>query len=83
MPASQYVEGVQWHALVPMDSSFNAPTIPYSACHYSDEELIQFIKGCKAVHGAVTLNAPIDIKGHIPAETAAQLKRLGKALEQK
>ncbi|MDO8587437.1 MAG: alpha-L-fucosidase [Armatimonadota bacterium] len=80
MPKSQYIDGVQWHALVPMDSSFNAPTIPYSACHYSDEELLQFLRGCKSVKGAVTFNAPIDINGHIPAETAAQLKRIGKVV---
>lgn len=80
MPTSQYIDGVQWHALVPVDSSFNAPTIPYSACHYSDEELLQFIRGCKAVKGAVTLNVPVDITGHIPLESAAQLKRIGQAL---
>jgi hypothetical protein len=80
MPESQYIDGVQWHALVPIDSSFNAPTIPASACHYTDKELLQFLRACKSVKGAVTFNAPIGLDGHIPAETAAQLKRLGKAL---
>ena len=82
MPKSQYVEGVQWHALVPIDSTFMGPTIPDQ--HYDDEFLLKFLRDCKAVHGAVTLNVPIDAAvGHIPATTADQLKRLGDALVKK
>lgn len=82
MPASQRIDGVQWHALVPVDSTFNA-TVPTERCHYTDETLIGFIKQCKRVRGAVTLNAPVDLQGHIPHTTAAQLKRIGVAIERK
>jgi len=81
MPTSQFVDGVQWHALVPIDSSFMAPVIPDQ--HYEDGALLKFLMDCKAVRGAVTLNVPIDTSnGHIPAATAAQIKRLGEALVQ-
>jgi alpha-L-fucosidase len=79
MPTSGFVDGVQWHALVPIDSTFN-PGIPQDRCHYPDEELIGFLSACKKVGGAVTLNAPIDANGRIPEATAAQLKRLGDAI---
>jgi hypothetical protein len=80
MPDSRFIDGVQWHALAPIDSTFN-PSVPATACHYSDEELLKFILGCKAVGGAVTLNVPINVNnGHISEETAAQLKRIGKAI---
>jgi hypothetical protein len=82
MPKSQYVDGVQWHALVPIDSSFMAPVVPDQ--HYEDDVLIKFLIDCKSVRGAVTLNVPIDTTvGHIPATTAAQVKRLGEALVKK
>ncbi len=79
LPTSQYVEGVQWHALVPIDSSFMAPVIPDQ--HYEDGDLLRFLTACKNVRGGVTLNVPIDTAlGHIPSATAAQLARLGEAL---
>jgi len=78
LPESQYVEGVQWHALVPIDSTFN-PDVPNM--HYTDEELFGFVKRCKSVGGAVTLNAPVGLDGHVPDETMAQLQRLGKTLK--
>lgn len=82
MPKAQFVDGVQWHALVPIDSSFMAPTIPDQ--HYEDAQLLQFLRGCRSVRGAVTLNVPIDTTvGRIPEATAAQLKRLGAALTEK
>ncbi len=79
MPSSRFVDGVQWHALVPLELTFN-PAISNERCHYSDEELTEFVRGCKKVEGAVTLNVPIDRQGHIPAPSAAQLKRLSEAL---
>ena len=51
MPDSQFIDGVQWHALVPVDSNFNSRV---TAHRYSDEELIEFVSGCRAVGGAVT-----------------------------
>lgn len=78
MPDSQYVDGVQWHALVPVDCTFN-PAIP--DMHYPDEELFRFVLDCKKVGGAVTLNVPLDTSnGHVPDASAGQLARLGDTL---
>jgi len=80
MPDSQFIDGVQWHCLLPIDLTFN-PTIPNQFCHYTDKELFTFVKDVKAVGGAITINVPIDVRnGHIPEDTHSQLKRLGKAL---
>jgi alpha-L-fucosidase len=76
LPDSQFIDGVQWHALVPVDSTFEGGA-PY---HYSDEELLGFIKACKSVKGAVTLNLPIGLDGRIPEDSIAQMQRLGRAL---
>ena len=77
MPDSQFIDGVQWHALVPIDSSFN-PIVP--AQHYSDDALFKFVKDCNAVKGGVTLNVPVDNKGYVPDATIAQLKRLSRSV---
>ncbi len=77
MPDSQFIDGVQWHALVPVDSTFN-PAVP--TMHYSDGMLFKFVKDCKAVRGGVTLNLPIDQRGHFPGESIAQMRRLHEAL---
>jgi len=79
LPDSQYIDGVQWHALVPIDSTFN-PAVPEEFCRYTDEELFSFVSACKRVRGAVTLNVPIDTGGHIPVKTLDQLRRLGKVI---
>ncbi|NLX03616.1 MAG: hypothetical protein GXY33_00575 [Phycisphaerae bacterium] len=76
MPESQFVDGVQWHALVPIDSTFN-PAVPEEFCRYGDEELFGFVSACKGVKGAVTLNVPIERNGRIPPGSLAQLHRLG------
>lgn len=77
MPTSRFSDGVQWHALVPIDSTFN-PAVPDKYTHYSDTDLLKFILDCRKVGGAVTLNVPIDQQGHIPDSTAAQLSRIAK-----
>lgn len=77
LPDSQFIDGVQWHALVPVDSTFEGGA-PY---HYSDEELIAFVKACKSVKGAVTINLPIGIEGKIPEASVAQMRRLNEALK--
>ena len=75
MPESRYIDGVQWHALLPVDSTFH-PLIP--AQSYPDDVLFRWVLDCKAVGGAVTLNVPIDTaNGRIPEKTAQQLQRLG------
>ncbi len=76
LPDSRFVDGVQWHALVPVDSTFEGGP-PY---HYSDEELFGFVANCKAVGGAVTLNLPIGLDGLIPQDSLAQMQRLGRWL---
>ncbi len=76
LPDSQFIDGVQWHALVPVDSTFEGGP-PH---HYTDEELFGFVRACKGVGGAVTLNLPIALDGTIPAESLAQMQRLGKEL---
>jgi hypothetical protein len=80
MPAERFIDGVQWHALCPIDSSFNPRLYHLS---YSDDFLFKWVADCKRVGGAVTLNAPIDISnGRIPDSTIRQLQRLGKFLNQ-
>jgi hypothetical protein len=76
MPTSQFVQGVQWHALVPLDLSFNS-RIPDEYCCYPDAGLQKFLQTCKAVGGAVTFNVPIDDQGHIPPPSAEKLQKLG------
>jgi hypothetical protein len=78
MPTSRFIEGVQWHALVPISLTFN-PKVP--DCNYSDTELFKFTEDFKSVGGAVTFNLPINGgEGHIPEKNIAQLKRLSKKL---
>ncbi len=55
MPDAQFIDNVQLHCLLPIDSTFN-PAVPVQFCRYSDRELFQFVDGVKAVGGAVTLN---------------------------
>ena len=76
MPDAQFIGNAQWHALMPIDLSFN-PAIPARLCRYSDAELFGFVKAVKSVRGAVTINVPIDQqRGLIPADSHAQLVRL-------
>jgi len=77
LPEARFIEGVQWHALVPVDSTFEGGK-PY---HYSDDELFRFVKSCKKVKGAVTLNLPIGTEGRIPEESIEQMRRLSVELE--
>ncbi len=95
MPTAQFIGSVQWHCLLPIDLSFN-PAVPNQYCHYTDAELFRFIDGVKAVGGAITINVPIGGaagpagvddsaaaavgNGHIPADSHAQLVRLGRHL---
>lgn len=80
MPDGQFIDGVQWHALLPLDLTFN-PAVPNAFCRYPDKELFGFVDAVKAVGGALTINVPIDIEtGHIPSDSHAQLVRLGRHL---
>ena len=71
---------MQWHGLLPIDLTFN-PAIPNQYCHYTDKELLQFVRAVNSVGGALTINVPVDVQtGHIAAESQSQLTRLSKAL---
>jgi hypothetical protein len=61
-----------------VDSTFEGGE-PY---HYRDEVLFRWVRECKAVGGAVTLNLPISLTGAIPEESLAQMQRLGKYLSE-
>jgi len=76
LPEGQFIEGVQWHALVPVDSTFEGGE-PH---RYSDQVLLQFMQNCRSVKGAVTLNLPIGDDGCLPGDSLAQMQRLGRAL---
>lgn len=80
MPDSQYIDGVQWHALVPVDSTFNG-AVPDKYTRYSPEFLAKFTADCKKVKGGVTYNLPIDASnGHIPEESIEKIRKMGELL---
>ncbi len=80
LPDGPFVDNVQWHGLLPIDLSFN-PAIPNQFCHYTDAELLEFVRRIKAVGGAITINVPIDaVHGRMAAESQAQLVRLSAGL---
>ncbi len=80
MPDGPTLDGVQWHCLLPIDLTFN-PAIPNQFCHYTDKELIQFVREIKKVGGAITINVPIDVtNGRIPDDSHSQLVRLSHAV---
>lgn len=79
MPDSQFVDGVQWHALVPVDCTFN-PAIKGEWLTYQPEELIKFTSECKKIKGAVTLNLIVGVDGHIEEASLAKFKAVSKAV---
>jgi hypothetical protein len=80
LPDGPMIDGIQWHGLLPIGWSFN-PAVPNQFCHYTDKELVEFVRRVKSVGGAVTINIPIDTQnGHLPADDHSQLVRLSKAL---
>jgi hypothetical protein len=83
LPKSRFVEGTtcQWHALVPIDCPWAHYTPgPMPPPKYSDADLFGFVKHCKAVGGAVTLNIGIYQEGRLAAATVEQLGRMAAAL---
>ena len=80
MPTAQYVDGVQWPALGPVNSTFMA-TVPVNYTSYSPETLIQFVRDCRKVKGAVTYNLPIRLDGHIPQSTREKVAQVEKGAE--
>lgn len=83
MPDAQFIDGVQWHCLLPLDLTFN-PAVPNQFCHYTDDELLTFVSNIKRVGGAITINVPIDVEtGLIPEDSLQSLVRLHKNLTEK
>jgi len=80
LPEGPFLDGVQWHCLLPLDLTFN-PAVPNQFCHYTDKELLGFVLAIKQIGGAVTINVPVEVdRGHIPEDTHAALVRLGRNL---
>jgi hypothetical protein len=77
MPTCQYLNGVQWHALAPVDCRFSSKVSDH---YYTDDELIKFVADCKAVKGAVTFNLPVELDGNIPEKSLKQFSRVSKAV---
>jgi hypothetical protein len=81
MPDGPFLDGVQWHCLLPVDLTFN-PAVPNQFCHYTDRELLQFVQDIKRVGGAITINLPIEnATGHIPVDSLETLVRLRRNLK--
>jgi hypothetical protein len=78
LPDSRFVEGVQWHGLLPVDSTFCGPALPDQ--HYDDATLVKLLRAVKSVGGAMTFNLPIGIGGAIPETSVAQMQRIGRAI---
>jgi hypothetical protein len=78
LPDSRFIDGVQWHGLLPVDSTFCGPDLPDQ--HYDDATLIALLKAVKAVGGAMTFNLPVSREGHVPDASVAQMQRLGRAV---
>ena len=78
LPEGRFIDGVQWHGLMPVDSTFCGPDLPDQ--HYDDATLMALLKAVKAVGGAMTFNLPISREGRIHEASCAQMQRLGHAL---
>lgn len=78
MPTTRFIDGVQWHGLLPVDSTFCGPDLPDQ--HYSDDVLISLITRINAVQGAITLNLPIGDHGLVPTKTVEQIVRVSTAV---
>jgi len=84
LPKSQFAEcmACQWHALVPIDCEWmHSGPGPMPPPKYSDADLFRFVKSCKAVDGAVTLNIGVYQEGKMAPASVAQLGRLAAAVK--
>ncbi|MBI3921800.1 MAG: hypothetical protein HY318_10330 [Armatimonadetes bacterium] len=78
LPESRFIEGVQWHGLMPVDSTFAGPHLPDQ--HYDDATLIHLLQRVKDVGGAMTFNLPISVEGRVPESSIEQMQRLSRSL---
>lgn len=84
LPKSRFAEGTacQWHALVPIDCEWmHSGTGPMPPPKYSDADLCRFVRDCKAVGGAITLNVGVYQEGKMAPASVAQLGRLAATLK--
>lgn len=79
LPESQYIGGVQWQALIPVDLPFNGPA-PTQWVRYPKEEVIKLVVNCKKVKGAVTINLPVDGVGLIPQSSLNKIIAVKEAI---
>ncbi|MBO4547804.1 MAG: hypothetical protein J5758_01175, partial [Abditibacteriota bacterium] len=70
-PSSQYIDGAQLHCLMALDLPFSP--MPAEWVSYPREDLLKFVRNMTRAGGAVTVNVPIDDKGHIPQESIDKL----------
>ena len=83
LPQARHVPGTQcqWHALLPIDCFWaHGAFWPMEPPYYEDENLFSFMRHCRSVGGAVTLNVGIYQEGHLGERTLAQVRRLHAAL---
>ena len=83
LPEARFVPGTecQWHSLLFIDAFWgHAQPGPMEPLLYSDDELFSFVRSCRSVGGAVTLNVGIYQEGHIGRDAEAQLQRLAARL---
>jgi len=79
LPTSRFVEGTtcQWHSLLPIDCFWgHGKPGPMEPPKYTDADLESYLRSCRSVKGAVTLNVGVYQEGHLGAETVAQLRRV-------
>ncbi|MBQ0104638.1 MAG: discoidin domain-containing protein [Armatimonadetes bacterium] len=82
VPKGPFLDGARLHALVPFDSSFN-PTVKIEWASYDADSLIKLVHSFHEVGGGVTLNAPVNQDGSIPASTVEKLEKVGKSFKDK
>lgn len=80
VPDTRYVDGVQWHALFPVDESFTPDPEPRGPGYYSDADLANFLKSCNNAGGAVTIDMHITQDGTLYPQTIEQIKRVRKMI---
>lgn len=81
-PSSGPGKGLQYQNLIMADAPWvhSKPDTEMEKPHFSNESLIEFVKGCKARKGAVTINLGIYQDGKIGDATMKQMIELRKAI---
>lgn len=75
VPASQFLNGKQWHTLSYLGKYWARPGL-----RYKNEDMINYIKACNSAGGVVTMDACLLRNGSIDPEQLAQLKAIKKSI---